>query len=169
MSLKSHYSIFLILVVVFSLTGCTKQANINQDELNQPAQSSVFLGEKGEEVVMKNDQIVLGSQPLNDGIARFYNTELEGKTIHFFVVKDKNGIYRAAANACQVCFDSKMGFRQEGDFMVCNTCQNKYPLEKIATERGGCNPVPINPNLEVKGDEVVIKKADLEQVADFFD
>ncbi|NIQ15684.1 MAG: DUF2318 domain-containing protein, partial [Candidatus Dadabacteria bacterium] len=102
-------------------------------------------------------------------LAHYYNTELSsGKIIYFFVVKDKDGIYRAAANACQVCFDARMGFDQEGDFMVCNTCGNKYPLEKIATEKGGCNPGPINPDLEVKDGQIIIEESDLEEVAEFF-
>lgn len=105
----------------------------------------------------------------NGNLAHYYNTKLpNGKTIYFFVVKDKDGIYRAAANACQVCFDARIGFRQKGDFMVCSTCNNKYPLSKISTEKGGCNPGPINPNLEVKNNQIIIQQSDLEKVADLF-
>lgn len=128
-----------------------------------------FDGEKGEGIALVNGQLSLDSRVFSDGLARYYNTELpNGKIIYFFVVKDKDGDYRAAANACQVCFDTRMGFRQQGDYMVCNTCGNKYPLEKIATEKGGCNPGPINPNLEVKDDKIIIKQSELEQVAEFF-
>ncbi|MFH1385459.1 MAG: DUF2318 domain-containing protein, partial [Patescibacteria group bacterium] len=104
-----------------------------------------------------------------DNQARFYNVIMpNGKTIYFFVVKDKNGIYRAAANACAVCFKTYTGFRQEGDEIVCNNCGNRYPIEKIATEKGGCNPGPINSNLEVKNGQIIIEQADIEQVADLF-
>ncbi len=128
-----------------------------------------FIGENGENVSLINRQISLTANILDDNLAHYYNTELpSGKTVYFFVVKDKNGIYRAAANACQVCFDSRMGFRQQGDFMVCNTCGNKYPLEKIATEKGGCNPGPINPDLKVKDGKITIKQAELEEIAELF-
>lgn len=128
-----------------------------------------FDGDKGETVSLVNGQISLDANIFNDGLAHFYNTQLSnGKTVFFFVVKDSNGIYRAAANACQVCYDSRMGFRQEGDYMVCNTCGNKYPLARIATEKGGCNPGPINPNLQVAGGKVIIKQSDIEQIASFF-
>lgn len=91
-----------------------------------------------------------------------------GKTIYFFVIKDRNGIFRAAANACQVCFKTYKGFRQEGDEIVCNNCGNRYPIEKIATEKSGCNPGPINPNLKVRNGQIIINQTDLEKVSDLF-
>jgi glutaredoxin len=128
-----------------------------------------FVGEKGEKVSLVGEQLELNVKTYNDNLVYYYNTKLSnGKIIYFFIVKDKAGIYRAAANACQVCFDARMGFRQEGDFMVCNTCGNKYPLEKIATEKGGCNPGPINPNLKVENGKIIISQSELEQVADLF-
>jgi len=128
-----------------------------------------FSGEKGETVNLENGEVKLTASTFNNNQARFYNMELPlGKTIYFFVVKDKNGIYRAAANACAVCFKTYKGFRQEGDEIVCNNCGNRYPIEKIATEKGGCNPGPINPNLEVKKGQIIIKQADLEQILNLF-
>ncbi len=147
-----------------------------------PAQPSVlpqninFLGEKGEKVVFENGEVRLNAAQFNDNQAHFYNVAMpaspaggpDGKIIYFFVVKDKNGIYRAAANACAVCFKTYKGFRQEGNEIVCNNCGNRYPVEKIATEKGGCNPGPINPNLEVKNGQIIIKQADINQVSGLF-
>lgn len=128
-----------------------------------------FVGEKGEKVGLKSSEVVLIASIFNDNQARFYNVKMpSGKTIYFFVVKDRNGVYRAAANACQVCFKTYKGFRQEGDEIVCNNCGNRYPIEKIATEKGGCNPGPINPNLEVRNGQVIVKQTDLERVSDLF-
>lgn len=144
------------------LLGCTEEENQSLSEIE-------FIGENGEEVSLIDGQLELDVKIFDDNLVHHYHTKLlNEKIIYFFVVKDKSGIYRAAANACQVCFDARMGFRQEGDFMVCNTCGNKYPLEKIATEKGGCNPGPINPNLEVKDGKVFIEQSDLEQVAEIF-
>jgi len=143
------------------LLGCSTEEN--------QSLSQEFIGEQGTSVVLTDGQLILGAETLDDGFAHYYNTKLSnGKTIYFFVVKDKTGVYRAAANACQVCFDARMGFSQEGDFMVCNTCGNKYPLDKIATEKGGCNPGPINPNIKVENGKIIISQSDLEQVADLF-
>ena len=128
-----------------------------------------FTGEKGETVNLENGEVKLESSIFSDNQAKFYNTEMPGgKTIYFFVVKDKNGIYRAAANACAVCFKTYKGFRQEGNEIVCNNCGNRYPIERIATEKGGCNPGPINPNLEVKNNQIIIQQSVLDKVADLF-
>ncbi|TFB08192.1 DUF2318 domain-containing protein [Candidatus Atribacteria bacterium MT.SAG.1] len=144
------------------LLGCTEGENQSLSEVE-------FIGENGEEVSLVDEQLELDVKIFDDNLVHYYHTELpNGKIIYFFVVKDKTGIYRAAANACQICFDARMGFRQEDNFMVCSACGNKYSLEKIATEKGGCNPGPINPNLEVKDGKVVIKQSDLKQVAEFF-
>jgi len=126
-----------------------------------------FFGDQGESLKLVNGSVTLSE--FNDDIVHYYNAELSnGKIVYFFVVKDKKGTYRVAANACQVCFADRMGFRLQGDFMVCDACGNKYPLEKIATEKGGCNPGPINPNLKVKGGKITISEAELKEVADLF-
>ncbi|MEK7104181.1 MAG: Fe-S-containing protein [Patescibacteria group bacterium] len=137
--------------------------------------SDSFSGERGKNVVFESKEIVLDASIFNDSQARFYNVEMpvsgslsQTKRIYFFVVKDKNGIIRAAANACQVCFRERKGFHQEENEMVCNNCGNRYPLEKIATEKGGCNPGPINPNLKPRNGKITISQADLEQVAELF-
>ena len=126
-----------------------------------------FIGKKGEKATLENNEIKLSAAIFSDNKARFYNVEMpDSEIIYFFVVKDKNGIYRAAASACQVCFAVGRGFRQEGDEIVCNNCGNRYPIEKIATEKGGCNPGPIDPNLEVRNGDIIVKQVDLEQVLD---
>ena len=130
---------------------------------------SAFFGDKGQELFLADEELKISAEELDDNLAHFYYAEIpNGKTVYFFIVKDKNGVYRAAANACQVCFQDKMGFYQEGDFMICRACQNKYPLEKIATEKGGCNPGPINPNLEVRDGKIIVEQSALEEVASLF-
>lgn len=153
------------------LLGCPKTEGQSSEYQNQSQSLSEiqFFGDKGERVVLKNGEIKLSASIFNDNKVRFYNVATtDGKTIYFFVLKDKQGIYRAAANACVVCFKTYKGFRQEGDEVVCNNCGNRYPIEKIATEKGGCNPGPINPNLEVRNGEIIIKQEDIEQVSDLF-
>jgi len=184
--MKKNYLTFILIISALALfsSGCANKNSINQNQLKSSINTSIqgsenqgkinkppaeFLGEKGETIFLIDRQIVLESKIFTDNLTRYYNTKLpNGKIIYFFIIKDESSIYRAAANACRVCFDDRMGFRQEGDFMVCNTCGNKYPLEKIATEKGGCNPGPINPNLKVENGKIIIKQLELEQVADLF-
>lgn len=147
----------------------TNQQNKKEEILSGNLSGIKFFREKGKNLTLENGEIKLDSLIFNDNQARFYNVALpDSKIIYFFVVKDKNGIYRAAANACAVCFKTYKGFRQEGNEIVCNNCGNRYPIEKIATEKGGCNPGPINPNLEVRNSQIIIKQADSEQVLNLF-
>mgnify|MGYP000285987016 CR=1 FL=1 len=70
---------------------------------------------------------------------------------------------RTAFDACDVCYGSKKGYRQEGDQMVCNNCGNRYPVDGLGTENkagGGCWPGYL-PS-EVRGDTLVIKNSDLD-------
>jgi hypothetical protein len=121
-------------------------------------------------LALSNGVVSIDASPLDDGQTRFYTVQLPTPPdpVNFFVVKDGAGIYRAAADACDVCYTQKKGFHQEGTEMVCNNCGNRYPLELIATRKGGCNPGPINPNLQVAGGAITISQAELEQVARLF-
>ncbi len=176
---KKYILIIIVLVTLASMYFIVANSNKNNNSVEQKKEVSKkqniavqeveFGGEKGEKINFTNGRVEIDAEILGDGLARYYNVNLSnGDIIYFFVVKNKNGIYRAAANACQVCFGSKLGFRQEGENMICNTCGNAYPLEKIATEKGGCNPGPINPNLKVENGKITITETELEEVSGFF-
>ena len=146
----------LLLISVFS--GCGSET-----------QAREFLGTQGDFMAMENDEITIAVDKVSDGVAHFFYTDLPGgDPVYFFIVKSPDGNLRAAANGCQVCGGSLQGFHQEGEFMVCNTCGNQYPLDKIATEKGGCNPAPINPDLEVKDGNISITLDQLKGIKQFF-
>jgi len=95
--------------------------------------------------------------------AKWYEYESGGKKIQFFAVRASDGTIRTAFDACDVCYGSKKGYRQEGDQMVCNNCGNRYPVDGLGTENkagGGCWPGYL-PS-EVRGDTLVIKNSDLD-------
>ncbi|MFH1657086.1 MAG: DUF2318 domain-containing protein [bacterium] len=141
----------------------------NNDSNKDQAPSLKFSGEQGEKIELIDGKVKIKTEAVDDNQAHYYNVKMpNGKIIYFFVVKDKNGVYRSAANACKVCFDARQGFRQEEIYMVCNACGNKYPMEKIATEKGGCNPGPINSNLKPINGELIVSQAELEDVIDLF-
>jgi len=149
-------------------TAQPTQQSADGDEVDEPAPAARVL-QQGEQVTLVDGVVSLDASAFTPSSVHYYNTTLPGgKTVYFFVARDQNGSYRAAANACQVCFASRLGFRHEGDLVVCNTCGNRYPLVKVATEKGGCNPSPIAPNLEARNGKLVIAQAALEQIADLF-
>ena len=165
--------LILIIPITILLTGCANvDLNKQVDNVNASTSSSnttSFKGTKGDFVVMGNDGIAMKASSVNDGKAHFFNTTLsDGKPVYFFVVKSPDGKLRAAANGCQVCGKALQGFRQVGNSMVCNTCGNSYPLDKISTEKGGCNPAPINPDLQIKDGNINITESEIKNIQQFF-
>lgn len=132
--------------------------------------SNSFLGEKGEPVQVEGNKVYIEESKVDDGNLHpfnYYSEEL-GKTIYFFIVKALDETYRAAANACEVCFDSQKGFKQIGDQIRCENCRIMYSKDQIALQKGGCNPRPINKDVEVTNGRLVINLADVEATADLF-
>lgn len=96
------------------------------------------------------------------GTAKFYEYDTGGKTIRFFAVKASDGTVKTGFDACDVCYDSGKGYRQEGDYMVCNNCGNRYPISGLGTENknpGGCWPGYLPST--VVGDNLVIQRSDI--------
>lgn len=141
---------------------------VSADIYNQKQNDGEFLGEKGETLIMANNQITIPTAAFEDNKIRYFNTELDGKKIYFMVVRDNKGNYRAAANACEVCFGAHKGFVQEGNFIVCNNCGNRFALDTLGVVKGGCNPGPISSDVKVKNSELVINSTELAQVASLF-
>jgi hypothetical protein len=122
--------------------------------------SAATLGHDPYPLVVAEDGIVrLPLSTFDDYKAHFYTYMHEGRPIEFFVLKSKDGVVRAAFNACDVCFQSRQGYRQEGDEMVCNNCGNRFPSNKINEVRGGCNPSPLDRSVE--GDTLIILVEDI--------
>jgi len=95
---------------------------------------------------------------------QWYEYDLDGKKIRLFAIKAKDGSIKTAFDACDVCYYSGKGYRQEGDYMVCNNCGNRYLIAGLGTENknpGGCWPGYLS-NI-VEGDYLLIKKGDLER------
>ena len=102
----------------------------------------------------------------DDYKAHFYTYMTNGRPVEFFVVKSQDGVVRAAFNACDVCFQAKLGYRQEGDVMICNNCGRRFPTDQINEVQGGCNPSPLTRT--VSGDTIIILDTDLAQGLSFF-
>jgi hypothetical protein len=102
----------------------------------------------------------------DDHKAHHYTYMHEGQPIEFFVLKSQDGIVRAAFNACDVCFDARKGYTQDGDHMVCNNCGRRFPADQINVVHGGCNPSPLT--RVVEGDNLVIEVEEIVKGQDYF-
>jgi uncharacterized membrane protein len=99
--------------------------------------------------------------------AKFFDYKLtNNKPIRFFAMKSSDGVYRAALDACDVCYHAKKGYHQEGDDMVCNNCRQHFHSSLINEVSGGCNPVGLP--RAVEGDYLVIKASELESRGQYF-
>lgn len=158
------------------LSGCASSQLVANSDQNIKASTNQpntlwtdYTGEQGQEVFLTAGEVKIPITDIKPQIAKFFNlTVASNKKVYFFIVQDKNGTYRAAANACQVCGAAKKGFHQAGNNMICGLCRNAYPLEKIATEKGGCNPVPISPDLKPQNGNLIINVEDLEKLVSYF-
>jgi len=76
--------------------------------------------------------------------ATFYPVVVNGMQMEVLAVEAPDGTVRTAFNTCQVCYDSGRGYyAQEGDELVCQNCGNRFAMDRVEVEQGGCNPWPI--------------------------
>ncbi|MDP4180781.1 MAG: DUF2318 domain-containing protein [Bacillota bacterium] len=97
--------------------------------------------------------------------AKFYPLKTGETNMEIMAVKASDGSIRTAFNTCQVCNGSpKAYYKQEGDVLVCQNCGNRFKMDMIEQQRGGCNPVPImKENKTEDGSKIVISKDFIEE------
>ncbi len=110
-------------------------------------------------VVETADEVRIPLASLDSGKALFLSLAHEGTEFRYFALKSADGRYRAALDACDACYRSGKGYRQEDDKMVCNNCDMKFAGIQIGEKKGGCNPHGIPSS--AAGKSLVIKKADI--------
>jgi len=146
----------IILVAMIYLAGCTSPTqNNNTSNTNNTAPQ-------------QNETEV--RIPLSDigTTATFYSYDSDGVTVRYFAVKDASGNVHIAFDACDVCYEAKKGYRQNGDVMHCINCGKEFPITSIGTDNtvGGCWPSYLA--MKIDGNDVVIKRADLESKSFMF-
>ncbi len=149
-----------IAVVVIAIVAVVAMIALNGDNAGPEPSEGIQVNERGELVIASTDVT-------KD--ARYYSFDASGVDVRFFAVRGSDGDVRVAMDACDVCYDAKRGYRQDGNDMVCNNCGNEYSTDGIGTEnlRGGCWPsyVPI----KEEGGNILIKASDLKAKRYMFD
>lgn len=141
------------IVAMVYLGGCTGTTQ-NKNNSNTDTNSNSELQQNETEIRI----------PISDvsTTAKFYSYDSSGVTIRYFAVEDKQGTVHVAFDACDVCYEAKKGYKQDGDVMQCLNCGQTFSITSIGTENtaGGCWPSYLAMNMD--GNDVVIKIADLE-------
>lgn len=122
----------------------------------------------GPEVVSagQDGKVRFAAADFSEGKARFYRLNAASGPIDFFVVRSHDGVIRSAFNTCDVCYKALKGYRQEGDDMVCNNCDQRFKTDLVNVVKGGCNPAPLQ--RQQVGDTIVIAVNDVENGAWYF-
>jgi uncharacterized membrane protein len=103
----------------------------------------------------------------DDGKARYFEHKDGGITIRYFVIKSSDGVIRAAFDACDVCWPAGKGYTQDGDFMVCGNCGQRFQSTRVNEVKGGCNPSPLDRRVE--NGTVLIQVSDILAGKGYFD
>jgi uncharacterized membrane protein len=103
----------------------------------------------------------------DDGKAHYFEHKTGGITIRYFVVKSADGVVRAAFDACDVCWPAGKGYAQDGEFMVCRNCGQRFHSTKVNEVKGGCNPAPLERRVE--NGALLIRVSDILEGKSYFD
>lgn len=98
-----------------------------------------------------------GLQPLQVRFYQFLNAG--NQEVRFLVGRDPAGHVAVAFDASEDCAKRKLGFRPEGEWLVCNKCDKAFRLSEVNAGGGGCKPVPLE--FREEGDGLVIAEADI--------
>lgn len=123
-----------------------------------------------EAVLNENGDFVISTSDITETAAFYAYNELD-KKMEIIAVKATDGTIRTAFNTCQVCYSSGKGYYvQEGEFLVCQNCGNRFGMDEVALTKGGCNPVPITDEYKTEADGVItIPKEFLEEAQVIFE
>lgn len=137
----------ILVVVAAVVLAVAGYAFFGRGGAQRPA--TVTAAPTGGSAAVAEAGITLPLTTFDDGKAHYYTwNSPSGKEVRFFVLKSADGVVRAAFDACDVCFASKKGYRQEGDYMVCNNCGQRFESVRVNEVRGGCNPSPVDRTFE---------------------
>jgi len=137
-------ALLMVLVTGLALSGCSSSGG----------------GTSGGLLTPTNGKLEIPVSDVYDGKAHHFQVRsADGTMVTFFVLKSADGVIRAAIDSCDVCYRSGLGYYQEGDYMVCKNCGQKFASNKINVLKGGCNPAPLNRS--VVGDKLVINMRDI--------
>lgn len=103
------------------------------------------------------DDIVISKDTITDEV-QFLPAKVGKINLEVMAVKAGDGTIRTAFNTCQVCNGSPRAYyKQDGDVVVCQNCGNRFSMDMIEVQRGGCNPIPILQDEKIdNGDTITI-------------
>lgn len=117
-----------------------------------------------------NGDLVIPISSVTDKASFYKYTTSDGTKLEVIAIKASDGTIRTSFNTCQVCYSSGKGYYvQQGDYLICQNCGNKFKADQVGVTKGGCNPVPIlASDKNVDSTNITISKAFLEKSKTIF-
>lgn len=136
-------TLFVAIVTITLLSGNKVEDITNVQKANES--TSVQLAE---------DMKIVKSEVTEK--ATFYPYQAGDTYMEVIAIKASDGTVRTALNTCQVCTGSgRAYYEQDGDVLVCQNCGNRFTVDQVEVEKGGCNPVPIFDGDTVEDDQYI--------------
>ncbi len=110
-----------------------------------------------DEASFAGEEVRIGVGSLQDYETLFRSYTVKGKKINFFVIKTTDGI-RTYFDACAKCFPKKLGYRSDGQYMVCRACGTRFHKDRLEG-LGSCHPIALEGR--VAGDELIIDREEI--------
>ncbi len=104
---------------------------------------------------VSGELIIIDIKTLKGASPVFYSLRHKDKKIDFFVVKT-NGEVQSYFDACAKCYPERLGYRVDGQHVVCKKCDVRYSIESLKTGIGSCYPIILKGKTE--GDKYIIDK-----------
>lgn len=114
----------------------------------------------------ENGEVKVPLSALQGGAASYFVYHANGTDIKFFVLRASDGTVRAALDSCTSCYHAKLGYRQDGETMICNNCGMGFKSTDVGHITGGCSPIPLTNSQD--GKTLVVKAKDLLEGAKYF-
>lgn len=102
--------------------------------------ASCTCGPKYREAPFDGNMVSFNAASLAEGVPEFYSVTIDGRRIGFFIVKVQ-GEVQSYFDACLGCYPKKLGFRVDGNHVICRSCNIRYPIEELKTGVGSCYPI----------------------------
>ena len=112
------------------------------------------------EAPVSGETITIDIKTLKEETPVFYSMRHKGKRIDFFVVKMK-GEAQSYFDACAKCYPEKLGYRVDGQYVICRKCDIRYSMESLKAGFGSCYPIALRGKTE-GGKYLIDKKTVME-------
>lgn len=162
-------SVLVIIVVVYLVISLNNK-EVSNSKTNVSSNQNITSQVEVQNSTTNENGIVINKSEITN-TAKFYKYKSGNINMEVMAVKASDGSIRTALNTCQVCYDSGRGYyKQEGDYMVCQNCGNRFNLNQIEKIKGGCNPVPVlEEDKTDNGDTITISKEYLDSQKSYFE